>query len=334
MSAAALDRTWNRLRVRWAAIGAAVAVTLGAGTVATVHAIQTSGERLTYVATTPCRLIDTRPEPQFNVGARTTPLGPTEAITVDARGAQGNCTPAELPTDAAALVLNVTAPTATADGFLTIWPDGPRPDASSLNPSPAAPPAPNSVTTDLSATGTFNVYNENGFTHLIIDVVGHYVDHHHDDRYYTEGEIDAALATKADAGGVYSATKLVYDGEFVTIAGSPSSKLRDIGTFDSSGGIVKVTWGSQVRETGGTVCNFGIRINGTGSGPVLAAGLVATDATVIDGVDWVMTVDLFENLPAGTHDVDLFVRGLGGSTCSDNFGNYTNVVLIEEFPAP
>ncbi len=45
MSTATRDATprLNRLRIRWAAIGAAIAVTLGAGTIATVDAIQTSG---------------------------------------------------------------------------------------------------------------------------------------------------------------------------------------------------------------------------------------------------------------------------------------------------
>ena len=145
----------------------------------------------------------TRPEPEVNVGPRTTPLGPGETITIDARGAQGQCTAAQLPTNATALALNVTVPTATANGFLTIWGDGPRPNASSLNPAPAQPPTPNAVTVTRSGAGTFNVYNENGFTHFIIDVVGHHVPHNHDDRYYTEAESDARYYTEAESDARY-----------------------------------------------------------------------------------------------------------------------------------
>ncbi len=205
MSPAASRRT---IRARWAAIGAAVAVTLGAGTITgtlpIVDAVTSSGERTVYTAVVPCRLIDTRPDAQFNVGPRTTPLGQGETDTFDARGAQGECPAASLPDDAVALALNVTALDATADGFLTFWADGTRPNAASLNPSPAQPPVPNAVTTEQSASGSFNVYNENGTVDIVIDVLGYYTDHNHDDRYYTETEADARFAPNAAVGDVIS----------------------------------------------------------------------------------------------------------------------------------
>jgi len=80
-------------RVRWAAIGAAVAVTLGAGGLMTATAVQNSGEKSTFVAITPCRVMDTRPAPQ-TVGPRSTPLGPAETHTIQITGSNGNC---ELP---------------------------------------------------------------------------------------------------------------------------------------------------------------------------------------------------------------------------------------------
>jgi len=40
-------------------------------------------------------------------------------------------------------------------------------------------------------------------------------------------------------------------------------------------------------------------------------------------------VEIFEGLPAGTHDVSLWVRNT--TTCSDNSGNYRRTVLVEEF---
>jgi hypothetical protein len=69
-----------------------------------------------------------------------------------------------------------------------------RPNASNLNPSPGQPPTPNAVNIDIDAAGQFSVYNLQGNVNVIIDVVGVYDDHNHDDRYYTEAEVDAAIA--------------------------------------------------------------------------------------------------------------------------------------------
>lgn len=187
-------------RTRWAAVGAAVAVTLGAGSIATVDAVAGTGERAVYTAITPCRLVDTRPGDN-NVGPRSTPLGRAETDTFSARGAQGRCSAADLPADAVALAMNVTALGATTGTFLTIWPGGERPLASSLNPTPGQPPVPNAVTTELSASGSFDLYNKDGSVHVVLDVVGYYTDHHHDDRYDTSAEVDQKIAD-ATIGGV------------------------------------------------------------------------------------------------------------------------------------
>jgi hypothetical protein len=144
-----------------------------------------SGERNVLVPLDPpCRLVDTRAGAD-NVGPRDTPLGKAETYTVTARGAQGEC---NLPNTASGLSLNVTAVGATRDTFLTLYPDGvARPLASNLNPAAGAPPTPNAVTVDLSAAGKFAVYNHNGTVDVIVDVVGYYEDHNHDDRYFASG---------------------------------------------------------------------------------------------------------------------------------------------------
>ena len=179
------------LRTRWAAVGAAVAITMGAGGIGVTNALTTSGEKPVYIPIEPCRLADLRPAPN-TVGPRTTGLGPSETYTLDGWGAVGNCT---LPANTAGLALNVTAVGATTLTNLRFFPTGtPVPLTANLNPSPGAPPTPNAVNVDLNGAGKFSVFNKFGTVAVVIDVMGYYDDHNHDDRYYTKTEVDALTA--------------------------------------------------------------------------------------------------------------------------------------------
>jgi sugar lactone lactonase YvrE len=189
-------------RSRWAALGAAVAVSLAAGGGGWLaRASVDSGNRNVLVAITPCRLFDTRPAPD-NVGARNTPLTGNETATFQVTGTVGNCV---IPADATTVVMNVTAIGASSGTFLTIWPaDATQPLSSNLNPTNGAPPTPNLVTVKLSATGAIKIFNKAGTVDVLADVVGYFATHTHDDRYYTEPEID---------------TKVPANGQACTIAG-------------------------------------------------------------------------------------------------------------------
>jgi hypothetical protein len=123
----------------------------------------------TFVPITPCRLIDTRPAP-FRIGTQAA-FGGDDTRTIQARGTNGNCT---IPNDAVGMSMNVTAVNATQATFLTVWPNGTKPTAASLNPTPGQPPTPNAVTTQLSGSGAFRVYNRFGNVDVIIDVNGYY----------------------------------------------------------------------------------------------------------------------------------------------------------------
>ncbi len=164
-------------RARWSAIGAAVAVSLGAGGFGIANAVNTTNPQNVYVAIAPCRLMDTRPGAD-NVGPRNTPIGAAETMTVAGTGdVVGPC---NIPTGISAIETNVTTVGATAGSFLTFFAsDVARPTASNLNPTPGQPPTPNSVTINLPAAGTFNVYNHAGTVNVIIDIVGYYDDHRH-----------------------------------------------------------------------------------------------------------------------------------------------------------
>ncbi len=182
------------LRTRWAAVGAAVAVSLGGGGIGLVHATIDSGERPVLVQIDPCRIADTRPGSQ--VGPRSTPIGADETHTIDAHGVNGDCT---IPVAASGLSLNVTAVGATEPTNIRVFPAGGAvPTAANLNPAPNTPPAPNAVTTGLNDLGQFSVFNRFGSVDVVIDVNGYYEDHNHDDRYV---QLDQVLWAVVDADG-------------------------------------------------------------------------------------------------------------------------------------
>ena len=142
-------------------VSLAVATTATIGGVAvqqSVSADVSSGDRPVLIQITPCRLADTRPA--TNVGPKVGKIGAGETVNFDVQDPTTDCA-GLIPTDAVGLSNNVTALGATALSFITMWPSGARPDASSLNPAPGEPPTPNGVATSLDG-GTFNAYNNLG----------------------------------------------------------------------------------------------------------------------------------------------------------------------------
>jgi hypothetical protein len=122
-----------------------------------------SGDGLRLNPITPTRVTDTR----FGLGL---PGALFQATT-------GKITPSTgvLPTGTQALALNVTAVQPSGNTFITVWPQGidgiGQPMVSNLNPSAGAV-VPNAAYTLLGPTSAFNVYNNAGSTHLVVDVVG------------------------------------------------------------------------------------------------------------------------------------------------------------------
>ncbi len=156
-------------RSRWAAIGAAVAVSLGSGGILFAHAVSSGAS--SFVPVTPCRLYDTRPAPN-STGGRSTPLAVREVVTLTVRGANGNCT---IPVGATGVAANVTTVNGSAQSYLTIFPaDAPQPNASTNNWVANQAATPNKVDSKLSVDGKIKVYNDAGTVDIIIDIVGYY----------------------------------------------------------------------------------------------------------------------------------------------------------------
>jgi hypothetical protein len=168
MSMSGRDGLW---RSRWTALGAAIAVAVGAGGMFVASADSgTATGASSFVPITPCRLMDTRGG--STVGTRAVPLAQQEAAVVDVTGTHGDCT---IPSTAVAVSANVTVADGTAASFLTVWPsDAPRPNASTNNWVADQPPTPNKVDAKLSAEGRLAVFNSTGTVNVIIDIVGYY----------------------------------------------------------------------------------------------------------------------------------------------------------------
>ncbi len=70
--------------------------------------------------------------------------------------------------------MNVTVDAPLTSGFITAWPSGEgQPTVSNLN-YVAGQTVPNLVTVKVGANGRVNLYNSEGYTHLVADVVGYY----------------------------------------------------------------------------------------------------------------------------------------------------------------
>jgi hypothetical protein len=112
-----------------------------------------------FTALTPHRILDTR--------ISHSPVGENAAIDVQATG-QGEVP----PTGVSAVIVNLTATESTAGSYLTAFPTGAtKPLASNLNFLPGQT-VPNLVMVKLGTGGKFSVYNAQGNTHVIADVVG------------------------------------------------------------------------------------------------------------------------------------------------------------------
>lgn len=153
-------------RSRWAALGAAVAVTLGGGGIAFVNAHEPD-VGLLFEPVVPCRLVDTR----TGVGVEAGRVGAQETISVLARGAVGECP--DLPADAEALAINLTGVRPSHSTHLRVFQAGaPLPGTSSINLVGGSSATANGLTVPLSESGALSVFNKRGNVHVIIDVMG------------------------------------------------------------------------------------------------------------------------------------------------------------------
>lgn len=123
-----------------------------------------SGTQFTPLST-PARICDTRTGSGDQCGGHT--MAGNSTLAVQVTGLAG------IPSDATAVVINVTATNTTASGYLTVFPSGSPPVASNVNWA-AGMTVPNLVIATLNSTGGLTVYNSAGSTDVVIDVMGYY----------------------------------------------------------------------------------------------------------------------------------------------------------------
>jgi hypothetical protein len=129
----------------------------------------TTGSTLTTAG--PCRAFDTRSGSGSCAGAvavTKAPLGVGSTLKVQVAGVAG------VPSNATAVVMNLTAVGATKSTYVTAWPDGTtRPTVSNLNVANANA-TPNLAVIPIGADGKVDLYNAAGYLNLFGDISGYF----------------------------------------------------------------------------------------------------------------------------------------------------------------
>lgn len=132
---------------------------------------QTSGMR--FVPLTPCRLMETRAE--YNFQGRTGVFGPPYLRAGETRTlTMANSTVCQVPTEARAYVLNVTLVPRGAVDFVTVWPSGEaRPDVWTVRSLDGQVIANSAIV--RAGSGGISVYASND-ADVLIDIAGYFTD--------------------------------------------------------------------------------------------------------------------------------------------------------------
>ncbi len=131
-----------------------------------IHKITYTGPEPQYTPVVPVRVLETRAAVGQVGYAGAKPIA-GQTIQLQVTGL------ATVPSDASAVVLNITGTEATSDGFVTVWPCGAnRPTTSNLNLRVGVT-TPNLVISKIGTGGKVCVFTQSG-AHLLADVSGYF----------------------------------------------------------------------------------------------------------------------------------------------------------------
>lgn len=251
--------------------GAAAALIVGAWGMPIALADVSTGDKPVFVDVSPKRIVDTR----FDIGV-TNALSSGVPKLVQVTGnvpVAPSGTDTVVPNGATAVVLNVTAVNPSRAGFLSVRPGNPTgtPTTSNLNVVTGVT-VPNSVTVGLPTgggnAGKIQLWFQAsgpGTTDVLVDVVGYYDDHRHDDRYYTKALTKALVFDqRVMVGAVDTDGSKIGTGAF-------SSSRQSAGVysvlFDTTGlGIVPTQMPPNVVATASYFCSAGTTVQADWSG--------------------------------------------------------------------
>jgi hypothetical protein len=220
------------------------------------------------ISANPARVLDTRPTgvtiDNLEKAAGVRPAGSTTTVTIGGR--------ANVPADAKAAVLTVTATGTTGAGFLTVYPCGSEvPNSSNLNYT-AGNDIANLVISKLGTSGTVCIFNS-AATHLIVDVAGYFPA----GSSYEPLQPARLLETRLGASTV--------DGQFNGVGFRPAGTITEV-TVTHRGGVAAnaATVVLNVTATGPATDGF-VSVYPCGIEPPNASNLnVATGETVANTV--------------------------------------------------
>src|SRR3954453_4948630 len=150
-------------RSRWAAAGAALAITFCGGGLLAAHAMGSPSDASVLVPQAPVRVLDTR-EAASPIHA----LGQGSVATLSVA--------TQVPAQATAAEINLTVVNGTTGSFLTLYPTGmDRPLASAINWADNVAHANSMVIKFGGAAKSFNIYNNSGSVDVVVDLVGYYI---------------------------------------------------------------------------------------------------------------------------------------------------------------
>jgi hypothetical protein len=212
-----LSVSTHALRIRWAAIGAAIAVSLGGGVTLFAQAGTAPASSSTFVSVSPVRVLDTRDAVVLWAGPFVT--GVPHDVKVTGAIPTSSGTQTVMPSGATAVVLNVTVVNSTADGYVSVRPADAvgAPQTSNIN-FEARKTVANSITVNLPTSGgeagTFEVW------------------------FDSMGVANATADILVDITGYYSANALDLKSDAIAIIGSGGEDFGDIQMTGRYGGVV------------------------------------------------------------------------------------------------
>lgn len=169
------SRAW---RSRWAAIGAAVAVTSGAGGLVAVIAAPSAASSV--ITLDPTRILDTRTDVGLAgpfVSGVSQKLQVTGTVPTRPPGGAAPVNVEVVPSTAPAVVLNATVVRPATKRFLSIRPGDASgdPATSNFNWAAGGPNIANSVTVQLPASGQIDIFVNGTVGEVLIDVAGYMI---------------------------------------------------------------------------------------------------------------------------------------------------------------